>query len=448
MSATDADINKNTNGRLMYELSGDIMNAFKVNDTTGVVTYLGTVTFDLEELTASSGTTDTYTFEVIVSDGGANRMMSTATVSITILDDNDNKPMFEMANYGTLSLPENTPLTSAIRMVSATDMDQGENGQVTYELVTDFGFFAVDRNSGEVTLTQSLDYESQSLSYMLTFVAKDLGTPQLSDMATLNVTVTNVLDTAPIFSDSMYAGSLPEDAENGDPVLTVNVTGTDNSGVLNITLMGDGSDRFKVNNDGVIASDGEFDYEAGDRVFTFQVVASYTQSLANTASVTVTITDVNDHAPVFRVQPQYRAQITAGSATGTTIFSILATDEDSGSNAAITYSFAPNVSSDVRELFSLDNETGIMQITSNIVYDPDDFMILFYVVATDGGDPTMSAVTEVLVIVTDDNTNAPTFNQTEYTASIAESALPGADVLQVHMYNTVYAFRALTVCVI
>ena len=61
-------------------------------------------------------------------------------------------------------------------------------------------------------------------------------------------------------------------------------------------------------------------------------------------------------------------------------------------------------------------------------------MFLFYVVATDRGDPAMSSVTEVLVIVTDDNINAPTFNQTAYMASIRENQLSGTDVLQVNEY--------------
>ena len=425
MSASDADVNKNNNGRIQFTLMGDTMGAFAINATTGDVTYLGTVSFDKES------PIDTYTFEVEVSDFGANPLTSTASVNVTILDENDNKPMFARAHYGTVSVMENTTPGSVIQVVSADDSDQGVNGQVTYELVTDFGFFAVDSNSGDVTLVRDIDYETQARNYTLRIIAKDGGTPQLSDITTLDVMVTNVLDTPPVFSNAMYAGSLREDASNGDVVLTVNVTGADTSAVPLIMLSGNNSNRFKVDNDGVISTNGDFDYEAGDRVFTFQVVASYSPALADTASVTVMITDVNDHAPVFRVQPRYQAQITAGSAIGIAIFSILATDEDSGSNAAITYSFAPNVSSEVRELFSLDSERGIMQIMSTIVYNPSKFMFSFYVVATDMGDPAMSSVTEVSVIVTDDNINAPTFNQTEYIASIRENEFAGTDVLQV-----------------
>ena len=425
------------------------MNAFDINATTGEVTYLGTVSFDKETII------DPYTFEVEVSDFGDTVLTSTASVSITITDENDNKPTFGLAHYGNVSLTEDTVIGTVIWVVSAEDSDQGDNGRVTYELVTDFGFFAVDSDSGNVTLMQMIDYETQAPFYMLSIMARDRGTPQMSDVATLGVIVTNVIDTAPVFSNAMYVGTLREDAGVDDMVLTVNVTDTENSATLSFSLLGDSLGRFKVSNDGVISANSAFDYEAGDRVFTFQVVASYTPSLAATASVTVRITDVNDHAPVFRVRPQYQAQITAGAATGTTIFSILATDEDSGSNAAITYSFAPNVSSEVQTLFSLDNETGIMKINSSIGYNPNNFMFLFYVVATDRGDPAMSSVTEVLVIVTDDNINAPTFNQTAYMASIRENQLSGTDVLQVNEYmntNLIFghkdgAYNLLNLCV-
>lgn len=434
MSAGDADINKQNNGRLQFTLTGDTMNAFTINETTGEVTYLGTVPFDKE------ATIGPYTFEVEVSDlGSITRLTSTASVSIIILDENDNKPMFDLADYGNVSVMENAAINSIIWVVSAEDRDQGENGQVTYELVTDFGFFAVDSSSGNVTLVQNIDYETQEHYYMLRIIAEDRGTPQLSDITTLGIIVGNVLDTAPVFSDTAYDGSLPEDAGNGDMVLTVDVMDTDASGTLSLSLSGNSSNRFKVGQDGVISANGAFDYETGDRVFTFQVVASYSPTLADTASVTVMITDVNDHAPVFRVRPQYQTQITAGSARETTILSILATDEDSGSNSDITYSFAPNVSSEVRGMFSLDNRTGIMQILSDIVYNPNNFMFLFHVVATDKGDPAMSSVTEVLVTVTDDNINAPTFNQTEYTGSIRENELSGSDVLQVSTYVHMYA---------
>ena len=77
--------------------------------------------------------------------------------------------------------------------VTATDLDSGENGRITYSISasTAPGLFAIDTVNGDVTLQGPLDYESQS-SYTLTVKAKDNGSPSKEATATLKISVKNI----------------------------------------------------------------------------------------------------------------------------------------------------------------------------------------------------------------------------------------------------------------
>ncbi len=65
-------------------------------------------------------------------DGGSPQRSGTAVIHITVLDANDNVPVFSESVYK-VTLAENTPSGTEIIRVSATDADEGPNGEVTYE---------------------------------------------------------------------------------------------------------------------------------------------------------------------------------------------------------------------------------------------------------------------------------------------------------------------------
>lgn len=51
-------------------------------------------------------------------------------VSITILDENDNSPVFDMTSDTSVSIPENTAMGRKVAVVLAKDSDAGLNGLV------------------------------------------------------------------------------------------------------------------------------------------------------------------------------------------------------------------------------------------------------------------------------------------------------------------------------
>ncbi|CAJ1058685.1 protocadherin beta-16-like [Xyrichtys novacula] len=125
-------------------------------------------------------------------DGGSPQRSGTVVIHVTVLDANDNAPVFSQAVYKA-SLPENSPVDTVVVRVSATDADEGVNGDVSYE----FGhvsedvkkLFSIDRKLGEIRVIGAVDYESTS-SFEIRIQAKDgLGlssytkVPELKDIS-------------------------------------------------------------------------------------------------------------------------------------------------------------------------------------------------------------------------------------------------------------------------
>uniref|UniRef100_A0A3Q4MFP6 Cadherin domain-containing protein n=1 Tax=Neolamprologus brichardi TaxID=32507 RepID=A0A3Q4MFP6_NEOBR len=75
-------------------------------------------------------------------DGGNPQRSGSAVIHVTVLDANDNAPVFDQAVYKA-NLPENSNLNTLVVIVSATDADEGVNGEVNHwiaVLISVFGF--------------------------------------------------------------------------------------------------------------------------------------------------------------------------------------------------------------------------------------------------------------------------------------------------------------------
>uniref|UniRef100_A0A3Q2QWS5 Cadherin domain-containing protein n=1 Tax=Fundulus heteroclitus TaxID=8078 RepID=A0A3Q2QWS5_FUNHE len=130
-------------------------------------------------------------------DGGSPRRSGTVVIHVTVLDANDNAPVFTEAVY-TARLPENSPLKTAVITVSAADADDGINGEVTYEFsrLSDQSqtLFSLDSKTGEIIVTGNIDYEERS-KYEVFIEAKDgYG---LSSEAKVIIDISDVNDNSP-----------------------------------------------------------------------------------------------------------------------------------------------------------------------------------------------------------------------------------------------------------
>ncbi|XP_042339427.1 protocadherin beta-16-like, partial [Plectropomus leopardus] len=97
-------------------------------------------------------------------DGGEPQMSGTMQILITVLDANDNAPVFTQPIYkGTVA--ENAAKGTIVTTVSASDADHGLNGKITYSITNTLDdvrqFFEINEDNGEVKLVGHLDYEKK-----------------------------------------------------------------------------------------------------------------------------------------------------------------------------------------------------------------------------------------------------------------------------------------------
>ncbi|KAI5085701.1 protocadherin 2 gamma 29 precursor, partial [Silurus meridionalis] len=111
-------------------------------------------------------------------DGGNPQKSGTVKITVTVLDANDNSPVFSQPIYR-VSLSENIPKDSLVVTVSATDQDKGSNGEVTYSFSQStrneaMDLFSIDSDTGKIQLKGFFDFE-KSKQYEIDVEAIDSG---------------------------------------------------------------------------------------------------------------------------------------------------------------------------------------------------------------------------------------------------------------------------------
>ncbi|KAE8285645.1 Protocadherin Fat 4 [Larimichthys crocea] len=388
--ASDAD--EGTNGQIRFSISGGNTNSdFRIDSVTGVIS----VAKQLDREARSS-----YSLVVQAADRGSSPRVDRTTVNIVLLDVNDCSPVFELSPY-TVHVQENLEnLPKNILQVVARDDDQGANGQLSYMLSggNDEAAFSLS-SSGQLSLTQTLDREAQG-KYTLLITATDSGSPSLSGTGTITVLVSDVNDNVPVFTSSNFHTTIMEDAPTGTDVLLVNSSDADVgvNGVISYSLTG-GHGQFSINPaTGQIITSSLLNRE--DRAnYQLLVVATdggQPQGLSSSATVSVTVADINDNPPHFHHHP-YVTHIPASTAAGSLVFAVTVTDEDSGSNAQLHYSLIGRNS----EKFKIDPVRGA--ITANEKLTGSSEVTLTVRVKDGGANPKTDTTTVTVRFVTGGN---------------------------------------------
>ncbi|PKK21808.1 FAT atypical cadherin 2 [Columba livia] len=336
-------------------------------------------------------------------------LVSLVSVNIHVQDVNDNRPVFEADPYKAFVM-ENMPSGTTVIQVTANDQDTGNDGQVTYSLEAESGnlrgLFTIDGESGWITTLKELDCEAQEI-YRFYVVATDHGRKvQLSSQTLVEVTVSDENDNAPQFTSDFYKGSVIENAEPGQVVVTLSTIDADiseqNRRVTCYITEGDALGQFTVNQiegEWTISSKKPLDREDTEK-YLLKVMASDGKFQAIT-EVEIFVLDINDNSPECG-QIFYTGRVSEGALPGLFILKISATDPDVGSNAQITYSLhGPGA-----EEFRLGPHTG--ELTTSAPLDREQKPMYHLVAkATDGGGRSCQA--DITLIVEDTNDNAPRF---------------------------------------
>uniref|UniRef100_A0A8C6IVV0 Uncharacterized protein n=1 Tax=Melopsittacus undulatus TaxID=13146 RepID=A0A8C6IVV0_MELUD len=336
-------------------------------------------------------------------------LVTLVSVNIQVQDVNDNRPVFEADPYKAFVM-ENMPSGTTVIQVTAIDQDMGSDGQVTYSLEAESGnlrgLFTIDGESGWITTLKELDCEDQDI-YRFYVVATDHGRKvQLSSQTLVEVTVSDDNDNAPQFTSDFYKGSVIENAEPGQVVVTLSTIDADisehNRRVTCYITDGDVLGQFTVNQiegEWTISSKKPLDREDTEK-YLLKVMASDGKFQATT-EVEIFVLDINDNSPECG-QIFYTGRVSEDALPGLFILKISATDPDVGSNAQITYSLhGPGA-----EEFRLGPHTG--ELTTSAPLDREQKPVYNLVAkATDGGGRSCQA--DITLIVEDTNDNAPKF---------------------------------------
>ncbi|KAM7042527.1 protocadherin gamma-A10-like [Acridotheres tristis] len=345
-------------------------------------------------------------------DGGDPARTGTARIRVTVLDANDNAPVFSQAEY-TVRVPEDVPVGSVLVTVTAMDADEGVNGQVKYSLkkVSDLAsnIFNLDSETGAITLLRSLDYEEGD-SYELEVQARDGG--GLYDTAKIMITVTDINDNAPVISVRSALSEISEDAPSGTVVALLHVqdrdTGT--NGAVTCSLYRGLPFRLEKSFDDYyrVVTARELDREqVSEYNVTVRAADGGSPSLQSSAVLALRVLDVNDNAPVF-AEERYSARLAENNAAGALVLTVRATDADWGQNARVRYRLREGRvrGAPLSSYVSVQAETGALYALRSLDYEQVRELRL-WVLAEDGGAPALSSNVSVLLQIVDENDNAP-----------------------------------------
>ncbi|CAH2063954.1 unnamed protein product, partial [Iphiclides podalirius] len=366
-----------------------------------------------------------YELTVAATDG---KFTAFARVLLTVLDVNDNPPCCTQHRVRA-RLSEHAPRGAHVAAIAVRDADEPHNARLRFYLSGEHAHhFAVDKESGVITVAEELDRESVA-EYTLVAHAQDRDRPEWECSTELEVTLDDVNDNAPRFSAEVYSVTLPEDADIGSLVAKVHATDADlgENRLVRYSFVEEGNEAFELAADsGIVTLRAALDRETqAEHRLLVRASDAGAPPLSATATVRLTVADVNDNPPEFEFK-QYRASAPELDAVGTELLRVRATSRDAGVNADVFYSL---VAGDDREDFAVDRASGALTIARPLDYERRREYFLT-VQAIDGGTPPLSDHATVNVTVLDGNDNAPVFAQSSYGARVREDAAPGTRVLQ------------------
>ena len=371
------------------------------------------------------GSYQRYRFSVTAIDGGGRQTASPAGVTVQVQNVNDLAPTFSEMDYHfsvTEVHYENSLLFIRLFVGTINAQDQDRDPQPLVYFIHETTPFIIN-SQGIIYMNEPPDFEGVR-EFHFTVSASD-GVHLTPQRANVTITIQNINEHSPMLAGYLTA-TLPENTLRTTGWLTLNATDLDMGlyGLLSYSLIS-GNQAFKVDDNGHITNVREFDYEAGDRVFVLVAEVEDQGGLKASATVNITVRDVNEFVPKFELDT-YNASLAEN--TLETVLSVRARDGDGSSlYGGISYSLKESST-----LFDIHSDTGEISLMTAINYE--NYIELYFediaefvVLAVDGGGLTDEVT--VFVRITDVNEYSPMFPESSYSHCISESTPVGVTVL-------------------
>lgn len=425
--ATDRD-KQGPNSVISYSLMQP-SDLFTVDPATGDVFSKRSLKY--KHTQQESSPENIYSLTVVATDNGKPPMSSKVTVSITVVDANNNPPRFEHRSY--LSpVPEGYGIGKRVMMIVAKDeADFGVNAEIEYSMVNGNGteYFVVDNLSGWVVVSKSLTDLPVGTNFIAGVKAIDKGVPPQKDEVILTLVITGENRHSPTFTALSYQVIVPENEPINSTILTVSAADGDDgpNGLVRYKISA-GNERREFSVDpitGAVTILEPLDY---DTVQEYRLNITATdlgfEPKQATATLTVTLTDINDNPPIFDKE-SYEAYLPENSPSRSFVYKVTATDIDSPKYAVIQYKILGGTGA---EHFDIELNTGVIFSKISFDYEEAEKYTLDIVAANPDSNPPMLGITKVEIHITGVNEFYPKFIQPVFHLDVSESAEVGTSV--------------------
>lgn len=433
---------------------------FIINPLTGVISTVQQFTTLKQQL---------FNLEVMETVSGM-----TAKVQITVEDANDNYPVFT-STYYEVSINESIPIGTVILTISAVDDDKGDNGCITYSIASFQPLpFIINQNTGELTTSKELDFESSLETYVFAVRASDWGSPYRRE-SEVNVTVQvlNINDNQPLFERVSCKGTIGRDFPVGQTIIIMSAIDIDELGLVKYKILsGNEQDVFTLNPDSgmlslkrplssmsvkneqfilkIAASDGELlsaptfvnisvvrgrmptrSFNCRDTKVA-QKLAEKLLKRATAISKSKVEEGYTDLFSVNRQMPQFESfpsdiVVREDMPMGASVLQVSTNDGDTGFNGRVLHAISDG---NIDSFFNIDMKSGLIYIYQPLDRERSDRYLL-NITIYDLGVPQRSSWRLLTVIIDDVNDNSPKFSLESYTAIIPENAAISTEVIQV-----------------
>ncbi|CAL8272565.1 unnamed protein product [Boreogadus saida] len=409
--ADDRDLGENKS--IIYSLEEDF-GLFRIDPRVGDVSLQRPLDFDV---------LNKYVLTILAEDNGEPSHSTTAQLSIQLR--NRTNPVFQTLLYP-LKVPENVPPFTTILHVQARNP---EGYRLIYSLEEDNStkHFHVDFKTGVLTVTNPLDYESQSM-HVLTVRATDSVTGAFSE-ASVEIEVEDVNDNAPIFSKLPFSVDIPEGLPVGSSVLQVFASDRDSERNKDLMFQmvkteGNETDFFELDPDtGLIVNTQILDHETTKQFhLKIKVTDNGTVPLSTEANVVVNVTDVNDNPPNF-ADSQYDVSLDEMAKCGHIVIKIQGSDPDDKDLNDLKYRI---LSGNEARHFNINESSGLISFSNVCKRNLNPYYNLTVAVS----DGVFQNTAPVNIEMMNSNRHSPYFKQNLYEAELAENADAGTRVIR------------------
>ncbi|XP_071024087.1 protocadherin gamma-C5-like isoform X40 [Oncorhynchus clarkii lewisi] len=408
LNASDADYGHN--GKISYLFSKytseTVLKLFTLDTKSGEIRVKGEVDYEMSHI---------YDITVQARDRGTPAMECSCHIQIKIIDVNDNSPKI-IINSLSKMVQEDVESGTVIALISIRDMDAGRNGEVNVHIPHGLPFRLISPFEEHYTLVTDGPLDREAVSeYTIIVTATDFGSPPRSAQQFFVITLSDVNDNAPLFSQSSYSVDIAENNGPGALILTVSAFDQDlgQNAHLSFTILESEVQSSPVSSFVYINSENgnlyavrALDHEQMN-VFWVQVQVRDAGTPVQSSNVTVHVfvIDENDHSPAL-IYPApspdgvLQLSVPRSASKGHLVNRVVCVDQDSGHNAWLFYSLSGRDAG----LFHVGAHSG--EVRTALRFEEEDITFTIIVLVQDNGMPALSTSVPVNITVSEKGTDA------------------------------------------